>query len=111
MILVNLSVAWIEACNHQAEAVAAERLPEKAGQLRVTVWNVGCTVARAAGCLLPVRQSRDDLSQGEQTLVDVDGLLIDGAGLGLTLRASEVDQLQFGYDDVVEVADVYLLDG
>ena len=64
---------------------------------------------RAARSLLFVRQGRDDLPECEQTFVDIDRLFIDGAGLGLTLRAGQVDQLQFRDNNIVKIADVNLL--
>ena len=64
---------------------------------------------RAARSLLFVRQGRDDLPECEQTFVDIDRLFVDGAGLGLSLRAGQVDQLQFRDNHIVKVADVNLL--
>jgi hypothetical protein len=64
----------MEASKHAAERVAAEGLPEEASQLRVSVRNVDPT-----DVLLPAShliESPDDLPECEQTLIDLDTLLL-----------------------------------
>ena len=68
-VLFDLSIAWIQARQHQSVTVATQRLTQQTRQFGVAIRNISLLAIR------PFSQRSNDLSQGEQTLVNVDGLL------------------------------------
>ena len=95
-VLVGVDVTGRQAGDHQRETVPAQALPQDRRQLRLAVGDVLCYLGRAVPAqftlerVLPhaqapariLRQSRDHLPQGEETLVDSNSFselgLVDG---------------------------------
>ena len=99
-VLFDLGVARVEAGDHKAKTVATKTLPDQARKLGVSIRNVGALVL----VLLLVVQGRDYLPEREQTLVDVDALLVGGvARLALSLTPSQVYQLQLAHNHIVDI--------
>jgi len=86
-VLFDLCVARVEAGDHEAIAVATQTLTQQARELRITIWDVGAVAAS----FVALSQRRNNLAQGEQTLVDVNALFIcDIASLTLSLTSCQI---------------------
>ena len=98
----------VQAGDHAAEGIAAQALPQEAGQLRVSVGHIHAISL----AISKVIKSRNDLPQSEQRLVNLNALLLRlalGSRVALPLGAGQVDDLHFADDDVLGVGGVHLL--
>ena len=101
-----MSITRVQASDHESEAVSAEGLPKQACELRVAIWNV------ALFALLALRQSRYDLPQRQQALVDINRFFCGNvAGLRSALTTRQINELQGANDCVVRLLSIDLLKG
>ena len=81
-VLFDEHVTRVQAGDHQAVGVATQGVPEERGKFRFSIGDVGV----GAHCLL-VCEGGYNLSQREETLIDVDAFLVSlvaSEGLSLT---------------------------
>jgi len=104
-VLLVVVVRRGHACDHETVGVSANGLLKQGSEFGVSIGNVGAAVLLA----LVIAQAHDDLTQNEEGFVDVDRFLSAepcGAGLSNSFGPGKVDQLELGYDDVVDVGRV-----
>ena len=104
-ILVHLGITRVQTSHHQRETISSQRLTKQTRQLRVAIRDVALFAFATLG------QSRDNLTQCQQTLVDINGLLWrDISRLRLSLTSCEINELQCANNRIVWVLPVDLLE-
>ncbi len=103
-VLFDIHVTWVQAGDHQAVGVATEGMPEERSKFRFPIGDVG---VGTRGLL--VRKGGYNLSQCEETLIDVDAFLVRLIpSEGLSLTTGQVHHLKLARDDIVWIGSINL---